>query len=202
MSEKDSILYLIEEAINKKTEDSFTKISTQLNIDITQTKLFLKYFQKFNILSSLLDSNYTNYFNKICFTDLREKDEITDENFAKAITIFIKEKRKGKKLYHLNLQNDNDIKLEILILSHLDYKSLEFSISVNKNVNLKDNLHLFKYINYIEDYYTIKPLNEYLIKNMVDSPSIYSVNLYDISIDKVLSYSKKYQNRIKKIELY
>ncbi len=69
-------------------------------------------------------------------------------------------------------------------------------------MNLKDNLHLFKYINYIEDYYTIKPLNEYLIKNMVDSPSIYSVNLYDISIDKVLSYSKKYQNRIKKIELY
>ena len=180
MSKKDSILYLIEEAINKKTEDSFTKISTQLNIDITQTKLFLKYFQKFNILSSLLDSNYTNYFNKICFTDLREKDELTDENFAKAITIFIKEKRKGKKLYHLDLQNDNDIKLEILILSHLDYKSLEFSISVNKNVNLKDNLHLFKYINYIEDYYTIKPLNEYLIKNMVDSPSIYSVNLYDI----------------------
>ena len=87
-------------------------------------------------------------------------------------------------------------------MSHLDYKSLEFIFSVNKNVNLKDNLHLIKYINYIEDYYTIKPLNEYLIKNMVDSPAIYSVNLYDISIDKVLSYSKKYQNRIKKIELY
>ena len=202
MLKKDSILFLIEEAIQKKDYNSFSKLSNKLGIDITQTQLFVKYFNKFEILSSLLDTKYTNYFNKICLTELREKDILTVENFAKAIIIFIKERRKGKKLYHINLQNNNDIKIEILILSQLDYKSLVFTISVDENVNLKDNLNIFSYINYIDEYYTIKPLNNYLIENQIDSPAIYNINLSETSIDKILSYSKKYPNRIKNLELY
>ena len=77
----------------------------QLEMDIPQIKLFLKYFHKFDILSSFLDSEYLNYFNKVCLTDLKEKDELTDINFAKAISIFIKErsKNKNKKLYYISL---------------------------------------------------------------------------------------------------
>ena len=87
---EDNIQSLIEEAINSKNNKNIKKISSMLGInDDNQTKLFLKYFHKFNILSSLLDSNYANYFNKICLIDLRENDEITDEVFAKAIITFI-----------------------------------------------------------------------------------------------------------------
>ena len=79
----ESIIFLIEEALKNKDEETIGKLSSKINIDINQTKLFLKYFNKFNILSSLLDSKYTNYFNKTSLTDLREKDELTDENFVK-----------------------------------------------------------------------------------------------------------------------
>ena len=51
---------LIEEAIKLKNDDSISKLSSKLNIDIPQTKLLLKYFQKFDILSSFLDSEYVN----------------------------------------------------------------------------------------------------------------------------------------------
>ena len=61
-----SILSLIE-----KGEESIKELSFKIEMDISQTKLFLKYFHKFNILSSLLDSKYVNYFNKIILKDLK-----------------------------------------------------------------------------------------------------------------------------------
>ena len=139
---------LIEGIIKIKNNESISKLSSKLNMDITQTKLFLNYFQKFDILSSFLDSEYVNYFNRICLTDLRETDELTDENFAKAISIFIKEKpqNKNKKLYYVSLHSENDIKLNVLILSQLDYKSFKYEISYNDNIDLKKNLDIFKYI--------------------------------------------------------
>ena len=107
----NSFYTLIEEAIKIKNDESISKLSSKLNMDISQTKLFLKYFQKFDILSSFLDSEYVNYFNSICLTYLKENDELTDENFAKAISIFIKEKpqNKNKKLYYVSLHSENDI---------------------------------------------------------------------------------------------
>jgi len=93
----DDIFSLIEESINNKNNETISEISLKLKTDNSQTKLFLRYFHKFNILSSILDSEYANYFNRICLVDLKEKDELTNENFALVISIFIKEKRKGKK---------------------------------------------------------------------------------------------------------
>ena len=58
----ETIYPLIEELIKIKTDESITKLSSKLNKDVSQTKLLLKYFQKFDILSSLLDSEYVNYF--------------------------------------------------------------------------------------------------------------------------------------------
>ena len=115
----DTSYSLIEEAIKTKNDELISKLSSKLDMDILQTKLFLKYFQKFDILSSFLDSEYVNYFNKVCLTDLKEKDELNDKNFAKAISIFIKERaqNKNKKLYYVSLHSRNDIKLYIMILS-------------------------------------------------------------------------------------
>ena len=199
----DTFYPLIEQTIKFKNDDSISKLSSKLNMDITQTKLFLKYFQKFDILSSFLDSEYVNYFNRICLTDLREKDELTDENFAKAVSIFIKEKpqNKNKKLYYVSLHSENDIKLNVLILSQLDYKSFEYKVSYDDKIDFKKNLEIFKYIS-TDDIYDFEKLTKDIIDNQIDTPSLNCVNLNDISIDKVLNYSEKYPNRIKRIDFY
>ena len=200
MSKSD--LSLIEEAINNKKDESILKISSKFNMDNSQTILFLKYFNKFNILSSLLDSNYVNYFNKIALVDLREKDEITDENFAKAISIFIKEKRKNKKLYYVSLQTHDDIDLQIKILSKLDYKSLKYEVSYNNNLDLKNDLNIFNYITNINDDYPFRSLMKYLVENLIDAPYINTVDLDKIPYDIVLKYSTKYPNKIKYLDLF
>ena len=194
---------LIEGIIKIKNNESFSKLSSKLNMDISQTKLFLKYFQKFDILSSFLDSEYVNYFNSICLTYLKENDELTDENFAKAISIFIKEKpqNKNKKLYYVSLHSENDIKLNVLILSQLDYKSFKYEVSYDDKIDFKKNLDIFKYIS-TDDIYDFEKLTKELIDNQIDSPSLNCVNLNDISIDKALNYSEKYPNRIKMIDFY
>ena len=199
----NTIYPLIEETIKIKTDESITKLSSKLNMDISQTKLLLKYFQKFDILSSFLDSEYVNYFNRICLNDLKEKDELTDENFAKAISIFIKEKpqNKNKKLYYVSLHSENDIKLNVLILSQLDYKSFKYEVSYDDNIDFKKNLDIFKYIS-ADDNCDFENLTKEIIDNQIDTPSLNCVNLNDISIDKVLNYSEKYPNRIKMINFY
>ena len=199
----DTSYSLIEEAIKTKNDELISKLSSKLDMDILQTKLFLKYFQKFDILSSFLDSEYVNYFNKVCLTDLKEKDELNDKNFAKAISIFIKERaqNKNKKLYYVSLHSRNDIKLNIMILSKLDYKYFKYEISYDDNIDLKKNLDIFKYIS-TDDIYAFDKLIKEIIDKKKDSPSLNYVNLNNISIDKVLSYSEKYPNRIKMIDFY
>ena len=141
---ENSILEIIENAIKSKSNDEILKVSSKLNIDVEQTKLFLKYFNKFTILSSILDSKYVNYFNKICLNDLREKDEITDENFAKSVSTFINEKQKNKELYYMKLDTNNDIKLHKLILSQITFSSFQYEIYENKELDYVNNLDLFK----------------------------------------------------------
>ena len=144
---ENSLFNLIEEAINTKNEELIVKISSKLETNLSQTKLMIKYCHKFIIISSVIDSLYCNYFGEIFLTELRENDNITDENFAKCIILFIKEKRKNKNLYYVNLKNENDIKLQILILSQLDYKSLEYDISYDEDkLDLKKHLNIFNYI--------------------------------------------------------
>ena len=198
----NNIFYpFIEEAIKLQNNDSFLKLSTLLDMNMSQTKLFIKYFQKFEILSSFLDSEYVNYFNRICLNDLRENDELTDENFSTAISIFIKEKKQNKKLYHVSLHSENDIKLNILILSKLDYKSYKYEVSYKDSIDFKNNLDIFKYIS-TDDIYDFEKLTKEIIDFLIDSPSLNCVNLNDISIDKVLKYSEIYPNRIKMIDFY
>ena len=198
----NNIFYpFIEEAIKLQNNDSFLKLSTLLDMYMSQTKLFIKYFQKFEILSSFLDSEYVNYFNRICLNDLRENDELTDENFSTAISIFIKEKKQNKKLYHVSLHSENDIKLNILILSKLDYKSYKYEVSYKDSIDFKNNLDIFKYIS-TDDIYDFEKLTKEIIDFLIDSPSLNCVNLNDISIDKVLKYSEIYPNRIKMIDFY
>ena len=167
---KDTFYPLIEETIKAKNDESISLLSSKINMDISQTKLFLKYFQKFDILSSFLDSEYVNYFNGICLNDLKENDELTNKNFAKAISIFIKEKpqNKNKILYYVSLHSEHDIKLNVLILSQLDYKSFKYEVSYDDNINFKKNLDIFKYIstNNIYDF-------DKLIKEIIDKKKMH-----------------------------
>ena len=181
---------LIEETINNKNDEAISKISLKLKIDSSQTKIFVKYFHKFNILSSILDSEYANYFNKICLTDLKEKDELTNENFALVISIFIKEKRKNKKLYYINFQTEDDIKLQILILSKLDYASFKYDISYINGSIFKNNLNIFKYIT-SNNYYNFLNLRNELIDNLIDTPSINYIRIKNYkALNKILKYSR------------
>ena len=199
---ENSLIYLIEEGIKEKEEKIISKISSKIEVDLQQTKLILKYFEKFCILSSVMDSQYVNYFGTISLTELREKDEITNENFAKVIVLFIKEKRKNKKLYYVTLQTENDIKLQILILSQLDYNSYNYDISYNEKLNLKDNLNIFNYIRNINDQYAFATLSKELIENKIESPLVNMVDLDKIEYGKVLEYSKEYPNRIRFLDFY
>jgi len=198
----DDILSLIEESINNKNNETISKLSLKLKIDDSQTKLFLRYFHKFNILSSILDSEYANYFNKVCLSDLKDKDELTNENFALVISIFIKEKRKGKKKYYINFQTEDDIKLEILILSKLDYSSFRYDISYNDESIFKNNLDIFKYITSNNYYHFLRLRNE-LIDKQIDTPSINYIRIKNNKVlEKILKYSRLYPNRIKFMELF
>ena len=199
---ESSILGLIDEGIKNKSDEVIVKVSSKIGLDVVQTKLFLKYFNKFNILESFLDSEYVNYFNGICLCDLKEKDEITDEVFSKVISTYIKEKRKNKKLYYMNLETENDIKIQILILSQLNYKSLKYDIKHNKDLNFKNNLNFFNYIPNILDEYAFESFSKETIENKIDVPLINHINLNNTSYEKVLEYSKQYPNRIKKLEWY
>ena len=198
-----SVLSLIEDSINQKNNDKIiSELSLRIAVDTGQILLFLKYFKKFIILSSILDSEYVNYFNKINLIDLKEDDDLTNENFVKAIIIFIKYKRKNKHLYFVNMQTENDIKLHILILSQLDYKSFKYDISYNEQLNLKDNLTIFNYMYNINDEYAFESLSKELVEKKIDSPLINRINLDNISYDKVLEYSQLFPNRIKSIDFY
>ena len=198
-----SIFSLIENSINNnKDEKLLSELCSKIDIDMSQIILFLKYFKKFLMLSSILDSEYLNYFNRISLTDLKANDELTDENFAKAVLIFIKFKRKNKNVDFVNLQTENDIKLHILILSQLDYKSLKYDVCYNEKLNLMKYLDIFKYISNINDEYAFESLSKQLVENDIESPLINRINLDNISYDKVLEYSQKYPNRIRTIDFF
>ena len=173
--EEINIVQIIENSIKETNKEDIiiSKIRDKLNIDIKQTNLIIKYIKRFLILSSILDSRYMNYFNKTNLLDLREKDELTDENFSKAIVLFIKEKQNKKKLlYMVKLIDENDIKMNILILSQLDYNNYEYEVEYNKELNLKNNLNIFKYIYNLVDEYIFNTLSKELILNKIDSPLI------------------------------
>ena len=165
--------------MKEKSQDNFniSEIKNKLNVDIEQTNLINKYVKRFCIFSSILDSQYMNYFNKTNLIDLREKDDLTDENFAKAIVLFIKEKQVNKKLYMVKLNEEKDIKINILILSQLDYNKYEYNVEYNKELNLKNNLNIFKYIYNLVDEYIFNTLSKELILNKIDSPLILNLLL-------------------------
>ena len=133
---------------------------------------------------------------------MKEEDELTNVNYAKVIVIFIRNKRKNKNLYFVNIQSEKDIELHILILSQLNYKTYKYDISYNDKVNLIDHLNLFNYIYNLNDEYALESLSKQLVENQIDSPLINRINLDNISFEKVLEYSQKYPNRIKLIDFY
>ena len=203
--EEINIVQIIENSIKETNKEDIiiSKIRDKLNIDIKQTNLIIKYIKRFLILSSILDSRYMNYFNKTNLLDLREKDELTDENFSKAIVLFIKEKQNKKKLlYMVKLIDENDIKMNILILSQLDYNNYEYEVEYNKELNLKNNLNIFKYIYNLVDEYIFNTLSKELILNKIDSPLIPYLNLNDSNYQNILEYSKEYPNRIRYLDCY
>jgi hypothetical protein len=201
---ENNIVSLIEKSINNKNEDTslISKIKSEFNISIHESKLMIKYIKRFCIISSILDSQYMNYFNKTNLLDLREKDELKDEMFAKAIILFIKQKQANKKLYMVKLENENDIKVNILILSQLDYNSYEYDVTYNKQLNLKNNLNIFNYIKNLIDEYDFRDLSENLIENKIDSPLIPYLNLTNSNFQKILEYSQLYPNRIRYLDCY
>ena len=102
----------------------------------------------------------------ISLDQLKENDEITNENLAKAIVLFIKEKRKNKNL----------------LLSQLYYKSLKYNITYKDNLNLKNNLNIFNFICNIRDCFSFGSLSKEIIEQKLDSPLVNFVNLDEINL--------------------
>ena len=197
------MIALIENSLNNNEDKNLiSNISYRLNIDIGQTKLMIKYISRFCILSSLLDSKYMNYFNEIHLFDLREKDELNDDNFAKSIIIFIKGKQYNKNLYMVRLESEDDARLNILVLSQLNYFFFEYNVAYNKQLNLVNNLNIFKYIYNLIEEYDFNSLSEYLIEHKIDSPLIPYLNLNNSNYRAILEYSKIYPNKIRFLDCY
>ena len=199
-----NLVSLIEKSINEENPNNDLILETILKqkINIEQAKLMIKYIKRFCILSSILDSEYMNHFNKTNLLDLKDKDELTDENFANAVVLFIKEKQKNKKFYMVKLETESDIKINILILSKLDYNTYEYDVIYNEKSNLKNNLDIFNYIYNLNDEYDFNSLSEELISGKIDSPLIPYVNLNESNYQNILNYSKLYPNRIRYIDCY
>ena len=90
-----NFMFSVENLLKNNNEgfSLISDISSQMNINIDQTQLIIKYLKRFHILSSLLDSKYMNYFNDTNLFDLRENNEmllsVSDESIGNKLHLKI-----------------------------------------------------------------------------------------------------------------
>ena len=77
----------------------------------------------------------------------------------------------------VRLESEDDARLNILVLSQLNYFFFEYNVAYNKQLNLVNNLNIFKYIYNLIEEYDFSSLSEYLIEHKIDSPLIPYLNL-------------------------
>ena len=134
-----------------------------------------------------------------------------EDSFLKAISSFINEVTYDKKKIYFELSNEESIQKVLKVLKALKTsKKYVYYISKAKpkkkgelptlDIDFTKYKELFELMDEIEDKDFFSDYVEKVIEEQIDIAKIYSADLDNLKIDKVLDYCTKYPNRIK--ELY
>ena len=195
--------YLIDNSI-LKDENKLKEFSDKFKINAEETKLFLKYYNVFNILNKIENnSNYLNIYKNIDLFSIQKRDNLTNEILFKIIATF---------LNNLNIINTNKIKFSLHLKFFIDFIKylkdpekyyFEFDFNLIDSFIL-NNLYLFNYDSNLFEYYNENTLNaiKKIIENLIEIKSFKLIDLNYINIDKVIKYNEKYPNKFKEIRCY
>jgi hypothetical protein len=189
---------LIYNAISNENEETYKNLNSVLNIEQDQIKYFLKYWKIYDTLYETEKfSNYANYFNAKELSELSKIPEIKEETLIKVIANFINLKGEKKEIIKLNLKTLDDIKFAKKFLSQLlNPKKFYYEISINKNLSLENDLDLFKYISQYFQKEKFINLYKMIIDKQIEIDNIYFINIDKFDLDKLISYSEKFPNKI------
>ena len=181
--------------LSKYDKSLHQKISSLLDIEINEVPYFIKQYSFFEILSRDCNDKYVNYFHRINIMNCELQDKHKTETFIKVLVHFITLMMKDKTHFLIEITNDHEESIYSSVLSQLP----------------NDNKYIYKYESLSSEY--IKFLNKTprTNDNVCDLSSYESndiiiddLNNFQISedtIDIVIQYTKKYPNRIKKINI-
>jgi len=190
---------LINNAILNENEETYKNLNSVLNIEQDQIKYFLKYWKIYNTLfESDLYSKYANCFNGKELTEIPKIPEIKEQTLIKVISNFINLKGKEKELIKLNLNSTENLKFVKKILNEINNsKRFVYEIKLNKNLSLENDLDLFKYISNFTEKEKFNNLFKNVIENQIEIDNIFYINIDKFDLDKLISYSEKFPNKIK-----
>ena len=190
---------LINNAILNENEETYKNLNSVLNIEQDQIKYFLKYWKLYNTLfESDKYSKYANCFNGKELTEIPKIPEIKEQTLIKVISNFINLKGKEKELIKLNLNSTENLKFVKKILNEINNsKRFVYEIKLNKNLSLENYLDLFKYISNFTEKEKFNNLFKNVIENQIEIDNIFYINIDKFDLDKLISYSEKFPNKIK-----
>jgi len=190
---------LINNAILNANEETYKNLNSVLNIEQDQIKYFLKYWKIYNTLfESEKYSKYANCFNGKELTEIPKISEIKEETLIKVISNFINLKGKEKELMKLNLNSTEDLKFVKKLLNEINNsKRFVYEIKLNKNLSLENDLDLFKYISKYTEKEKFNNLFKNVIEKQIEIDNIFYINIDKFDLDKLISYSEKFPNKIK-----
>ena len=190
---------LINNAILNANEETYKNLNSVLNIEQDQIKYFLKYWKIYNTLfESEKYSKYANCFNGKELTEIPKISEIKEETLIKVISNFINLKGKEKELIKLNLNSTENLKFVKKILNEINNsKRFVYEIKLNKNLSLENDLDLFKYISKYTEKEKFNNLFKNVIEKQIEIDNIFYINIDKFDLDKLISYSEKFPNKIK-----
>ena len=170
--------------------------------------MFQTYLTAFNSLFSVNNSKYVNSNHGLSLlslenlTSLSDKDEKT---FIFSVAYFINNNNFGNMYYLLELDSEEKVEKNIKILD-LVQNSDSFVYEVNEDnfdegqIDYTQFLPLFSHIKKLSNPSVFKCFSEKAIKNNIEVPIIYYLDLDNIPLEAVYNYSKTHPNKIK--ELY
>lgn len=190
---------LINNAILNENEETYKNLNSVLNIDQDQIKYFLKNWKIYNTLfESDKFSKYANCFNGKELTEIPKIPEIKEETLIKVISNFINLKGEEKELIKLNLNSTEDLKFVKKLLKEINNsKRFVYEIKLNKNLSLENDLDLFKFISEYTEKEKFNNLFKNVIEKQIEIDNIFYINIDKFDLDKLISYSEKFPNKIK-----
>ena len=193
------------ESAFKENKANDAELAAKLGIDTNDLGFFLN---QFNLFSSFcvetLPSAFANVFHSKNLFDLELKAPHKEESFIKAIVVFINEKMNSKVKYQLKVETEKEISRNISVLKQLNKaKEFKYEIEGNDELPFEKYPELFTYVKKYKNEDFFQQTFNKIINQSIKVDCIYYLDLDKVeSLDKVIEYSTKYPNVIKKLYLF